>query len=197
MGADLRLIWGAETPCGCRDAARNPASDVPDFEAIDQLVEVLATATAVGQVTAAAGLPGGDELVARVRRFVDESPILSRVETGGVAGSVARGIWGAIEEGAAAALKAARAVPTSLVVVGVGALLTASWLSSRERVELQAIAEDARLKAEVLLALPPEARAKALAEAGGVSSGLGLWGYLGLAVVLGVGVWAWRSGGRG
>lgn len=198
----LRANISYGQPCACGGGeATNPPEDV-DFAGIDALFDSLSRSVAVGELTERLGLPGGRELVDRVVRFVESSPAVlgAAPETGGILGVAERAApkaaraLGIVEEGAEKLLRGLRKVPTSLVVVGIGGLLASSWLSSQEKVELAALAEDTQRKADVLASLPPEARAKAVADFGGLSTGWGLGQWLGVgALVLG-GLWAWRSG---
>ncbi len=198
---DFNFRWSA--PCACEGASANPA-EAPPLDAISALYTELGHAVAIGELADRLGVPGGAQLVEGVARFVASSPTVLRsvggVETGGVASAFVEGLggaalkaWGVVETAAARSWKALQAAPTSLLLVGAGVLLASQYLSADERAGLEVLATEAALKQDVILSLPPELRAKALAEASplGGSRGISIWtwGAFGLAAV--VALWAW------
>lgn len=184
--ADVEWNGGA---CSC--AASNP----PSLTAISAVFDELAAALAISELAGALGLPDAADLRAQVVGFVETSPSLQAaapvVETGSAAGQAAKRLLDALGKRARGALEALQRAPTKPFVLGAGVLLASQALASWEATRLEAISTETALIQDTVMGMPPELRAKALADLlGARSGGLSVWeiaalaGGLGLVVLL-------------
>ncbi len=206
QSGSVGVRWGGGEPCGC--AQVNPAAD-PPLGAISALYDELGRAVAVGELANRLGVPDGAALVESVAAFVSASDtvlrsVASTPETGSLASSVgarltgqAAKAWGVVETSAAKSWRALSGAPTRLLVVGAGVLLASQYLSAQEAAELEDISLRTAVLQDVVMSLPVDQRAAALASAGlSTRAGVSVWGWVGLGLVAVAGVWAWRKVGK-
>ena len=193
-GAAL-VEWGEGCACGggASSPLSNPAGPSP-VGAIAALYDELASALVIGELAHRLGVPDGQTLVNDVAAFV-----ASRVpvEVGGVwsvVRPVASAAWNAVETRAAALWRTLGKTPTSLLAIGGGVLLASQYLGGQAAAQLEDISLRASLLQDVIMSIPPEARAKALREAGlGDGAGMSAWGWAAVAVAVLGGVYLWRQ----
>lgn len=143
-----------------------------DITTIEQTAHVsaeLANDYLIGELTDAAGLPGGGDLKDAVVNLMGSLGIEvapSAVEAGWIVAGLAAtraALAGTARSAAAAIAKNPKAWGTATAIAAGGIAVSAGaydWMTADQQIAMEAIRQDAALKAKALQAVPPEQRAE-------------------------------------